>query len=48
MLPFPPDGIYPEGDEMVFFRNVTEQTPFLEKRLPRNLKEGAEKSSEGR
>ncbi|MBR2020122.1 MAG: hypothetical protein IKA05_06965 [Clostridia bacterium] len=48
MLPFPPDGMYPEGEEMVFFRNVTDQTPFLEKRLPRNLKEGVEKSSEGR
>lgn len=36
-LPFTPDGIYPEGDQMVFFRNVTEHTPFLEKRISRNL-----------
>ena len=36
MLPFHPDGIYPEGDMMVFFRNVTDNLPFLEKKLPRN------------
>ena len=34
-LPFRPDGIYPEGDEMVFFRNVTENVRFIEHRLPR-------------
>ena len=34
-LPFRPDGIYPEGDDMVFFRNVTENMRFLESRLPR-------------
>ena len=36
-LPFRPDGIYPLGEEMVFFRNVTDQSPFLEHRLPRFL-----------
>ena len=35
MLPFRPDGIYPEAAEVVFFRNATESSPFLEKRLPR-------------
>ena len=39
MLPFPPDGVYPEGQEMVFFRNVTDHLPFLEKRLSRTLSE---------
>ena len=34
-LPFRPDGIYPQGEEMVFFRNITNQTRFLESRLPR-------------
>ncbi len=35
-LPFTPDGIYPEGEHMVFFRNVTDHTPFLEKRISRS------------
>jgi len=33
-LPFRPDGIYPEGDSMVFFRNASEKNRFLECRLP--------------
>ena len=37
MLPFHPDGIYPLGDEMVLFRNASEQSRFLEKKIPRNL-----------
>ena len=37
-LPFKPDGVYPEGECIVCFRNVTENTPFLEKKLPRNFK----------
>lgn len=37
-LPFRPDGIYPDGDQMVFFRNVSDRLPFLEQRLPRNSK----------
>ena len=36
MLPFRPDGIYPEGEQMVFFRNVSDRTPFLEQKLSRN------------
>ena len=32
-LPFRPDGVYPEGEELVFFRNVTDTHPFLEQRL---------------
>lgn len=35
-LPFPPDGVYPEEGNLVCFRNVTERTPFLEKKLPRS------------
>ena len=37
-LPFRPDGIYPEGEHTVIFRNVTDQTPFLEQRLSRDSK----------
>ncbi|MBQ2735732.1 MAG: hypothetical protein IJF33_07855 [Clostridia bacterium] len=35
MLPFRPDGIYPEGNQIVFFRNSGDHTSFLEKKLPR-------------
>ena len=38
-LPFPPDGVYPEEGALVCFRNVTDRTPFLEKKLPRGRKE---------
>jgi hypothetical protein len=38
LLPFRPDGVYPEGEYVVCFRNVTDQTPFLERKLPRNYK----------
>lgn len=37
MLPFSPDGIYPEGDALVVFRNATDRFPFEEQKLPRNL-----------
>lgn len=36
MLPFRPHGIYPEGDEMVFFRNASDRARFCEVRLARN------------
>ena len=32
-LPFQPDGVYPEGQELVLFRNVTTRFPFAEKKL---------------
>ena len=35
MLPFRPDGIYPMGDEVIFFRNASDFFPFAEQRLPR-------------
>lgn len=34
MLPFRPDGIYPEEDSMVVFRNADDHNAFLEKKLP--------------
>ncbi len=37
--PFRPDGVYPEGDKMVFFRNATPESPFVEKKLPRTTAE---------
>lgn len=33
MLPFSPDGIYPEGNSLVIFRNATARYGFLEKKL---------------
>ena len=33
-LPFRPDGIYPEGEALVFFRNATPEALFCEKRIP--------------
>ncbi|MBE6553502.1 MAG: hypothetical protein E7666_04075 [Ruminococcaceae bacterium] len=38
MLPFRPDGIYPCGDKMIFFRNATDNLPFVEQRLSREIK----------
>ena len=35
-LPFRPDGIYPEGNEMIFFRNADENKHFLENSILRN------------
>ena len=32
-LPFHPDGIYPEGDSLVLFRNANERYGFLEKKF---------------
>ena len=33
MLPFRPHGVYPEGEEMVFFRNASDREQFCEVRL---------------
>ncbi len=41
-LPFSPDGIYPEGEKMVFFRNATDQTTFLEKKIERCVSGGGD------
>ncbi|MBQ8310095.1 MAG: hypothetical protein IJX80_03675 [Clostridia bacterium] len=32
VLPFVPDGIYPTGDELVFFKNASAENSFLEER----------------
>ena len=37
MLPFRPDGIYPVGEDLIFFRNASDSLPFAEQKLPRNL-----------
>lgn len=39
MLPFAADGIYPEGDFLVAFRNPSPKGGFLEERIPRALPE---------
>lgn len=33
MFPFRPDGIYPDGDGLVLFRNATQTSPFAEKKF---------------
>ncbi len=33
-LPFSPDGIYPEGDELIYFKNPRSASPFSEMRIP--------------
>ncbi len=35
--PFRPDGVYPEEDRMVFFRNASDTDPFREKKLSRMI-----------
>jgi len=37
VLPFSPDGIYPEGDELVFFKNPSDENSFLEERRMLNV-----------
>lgn len=33
-LPFRPDGVYPAGGDMIFFKNPTPDAPFSEFRIP--------------
>lgn len=33
MLPFKPDGVYPDGGGLVLFRNPTRTSPFMERKL---------------
>lgn len=33
-VPFRPDGVYPAGGNMIFFKNPTENTPFSEFQIP--------------
>ncbi len=33
-LPFPPDGIYPQDGQMIFYRNQTPSHRFLEEKIP--------------
>lgn len=40
MLPFHPDGIYPIKDFMVIYRNASEESRFLEKKIPRGGGDG--------
>lgn len=37
VVPFVPDGIYPEKDELVFFKNATETKSFLEEKKTRKV-----------
>ena len=31
-LPFSPDGVYPEGEELVFYKNPTQDTPLAQRK----------------
>lgn len=46
MLPFSADGIYPEGKDLVLFRNPSEKGDFLEKRIRGAGAEAAEANCE--
>ena len=39
-LPFVPDGVYPDGEELIFYKNPTLESPILQTKSPF---EGAEK-----
>ncbi|MBQ8431915.1 MAG: hypothetical protein IJX28_03430 [Clostridia bacterium] len=45
-LPFRPDGVYPDGEELIFFRNVTHSTPFEERKIPLEKLQGNQASSQ--
>ena len=33
-LPFAPDGVYPEGEELIFYKNPTKETPLAQRKSP--------------
>ena len=33
-LPFTPDGVYPEGSELIFYKNPTAETPWAQSKSP--------------
>lgn len=33
-LPFAPDGVYPEGEELIFYKNPTQETPLAQRKSP--------------
>lgn len=33
-LPFVPEGVYPEGKELIFFKNPTQETPLAQSKTP--------------
>ena len=33
-LPFVPDGVYPEGEELIFYKNPTNESPGAQKKSP--------------
>ena len=40
-LPFVPDGVYPDGEELIFYKNPTLETPLAQRKSPFS---GAEKA----
>jgi len=49
MFPFRPDGVYPEGEHVVLFRNATAKTAWEETRLPWQRKqEDTDEKREGK
>ena len=33
-LPFVPDGVYPDGEELIFYKNPTQETPLAQRKSP--------------
>ena len=33
-LPFAPEGVYPEGEELIFFKNPTANAPLAQRKTP--------------
>ena len=33
-LPFVPDGVYPDGEELIFYKNPTQETPLTQRKSP--------------
>ena len=44
-LPFVPDGVYPDGEQLIFYKNPTQNTPLTQKKSPfGDVGQGIEKS----
>ncbi len=44
-LPFSPDGVYPDGEELIFYKNPTLETPLAQSKSP--ILQGIDEKEEG-
>lgn len=44
-LPFTPDGVYPDGEELIFYKNPTVDTPLAQSKSPFSKTENEETNS---